>query len=155
MNQDNGNFNQFALGFVIGGIMGMLYAPKSGKENRLTLQELIKIWSEKAQDLQGGIEHKAAEVKEAAGPFIAETRERMEPIVNELKPIVAEKIEQVANLIEPIAQNAAEEAEEKIAEAVNPVIEKAQAELDETIEQARQEIRENIRKPRPRFFKGV
>lgn len=127
---NNGGFNQFALGFVMGGIMGILYAPKSGKENRAALQELIKLWSEKA--------------KEVAQPVLERAIEKAEPVLDEIQPIAQEKYAQAVQLIEPIAQNAVQETKEKIAEAVDPAI-----------EQARQEIRAHIQKSRPKYFRGV
>src|SRR3990172_5572105 len=129
---NNGGFNQFAVGLVVGAILGVLYAPKEGKESRQALKELLKVWEEKAGEITGEVKEKVVEVREAA-----------QPIINEIRPIVQEKVSQAAELIEPIAQ------------VVARVIERAKAELNQTVEQVRQEIRENIQKPHPKFFRGV
>lgn len=154
-NNNSGGFNQFALGFVIGGIMGILYAPKSGKENRAALQELLKLWSEKAGDLGVDFRQEVEKVKAAAQPVLNQVIEKAEPILEEIKPVIREKADQTIQLIQPIAQDLARETEEKIAEAVDPAIEKAREELNEAIEKARQEIRTNVQKRRPQFFRGV
>ena len=48
---NNGGFNQFAVGLVVGAILGVLYAPKEGKESRQALKELLKVWEEKAGEI--------------------------------------------------------------------------------------------------------
>src|SRR3972149_8302465 len=150
--KNNGGFNQFALGIIIGGILGILYAPKEGKETRRALKELLKLWEEKDGQLTGEIKDKVAEVREVAEPMVMETKEKIEPFINEIKPIVQEKIAQATDLLEPIAQDVAKETEEKMAEVVDPVIEKARAELNETIEQARRGQQSELHKPHPKYF---
>lgn len=93
MNQQNNDFNSFVLGFIIGGILGVLYAPAKGGETRKTLKKLIEEWSQKGEELSKEMGEKIEEVREEAQPLVEEARERVTPIIEEIKPI-AEQIMQ-------------------------------------------------------------
>jgi len=67
----------FLLGGIIGGCLGILFAPKSGKETREKLKTLLEDLGEKAED------------------FIEEGKDKIEDFVSCTKEKIFEKKEQV------------------------------------------------------------
>lgn len=61
----------FIVGGIAGGILGILFAPKSGKETREDISEA------------------AAEMKKEAEKFAKDARERVESFVTESKDVIA------------------------------------------------------------------
>ncbi|GMR19214.1 MAG: hypothetical protein BMS9Abin34_345 [Patescibacteria group bacterium] len=143
---DGGFINSFTLGLVIGGVLGVLFAPKKGEETRETLGELLEVLSQQADILGGDVQEKVEKVKSEARPIIEQVKEKAAPIVEEIKPIQTDQ---------PIIEEMEEEAEKTITEVVEPAMDKAKEDLNQTIEQARAEIRDRIQKRRPRYFKGI
>ena len=137
---NGGNFNTFTIGFVIGAILGVLYAPQKGEETRNTLKKLL----EDAKDMGEIAKHKGGQVAQNVQPVVAEIKQQITPIVEEIKPMV-----------EPVVEEVKDEAKEAMEEIVEPAMEKAKEDLTQTIEEARQDLRERIAKRRPRYFKGV
>jgi gas vesicle protein len=64
-------FLSFIVGGIAGGILGVLFAPKSGKETREDISEA------------------AAEMKKEAEKFAKDARERVESFVTESKDVIA------------------------------------------------------------------
>ncbi|OGS21306.1 MAG: hypothetical protein A2252_08570 [Elusimicrobia bacterium RIFOXYA2_FULL_39_19] len=65
----------FLLGAAIGATMGILFAPKSGKETRQKIKTLMEDMEDKTQDW-------IDEGKEKAEGFIAKAKEKILPIKN-------------------------------------------------------------------------
>jgi gas vesicle protein len=61
----------FIVGGVVGGVLGVLFAPKAGKETRQDISEA------------------AAEMKKEAEKFAKDARERVESFVTESKDVIA------------------------------------------------------------------
>lgn len=64
-------FLSFIVGGMVGGILGILFAPKSGKETREDIAEA------------------AAEMKKEAQKFAKDAKERVEGFVEESKGVIA------------------------------------------------------------------
>ncbi|UCH77434.1 MAG: YtxH domain-containing protein [Candidatus Coatesbacteria bacterium] len=64
-------FLSFVVGGIVGGILGILFAPKAGKETR------------------GDIAEAAAEVKKEAEKFAREAKQRVDGFVEESKEVLA------------------------------------------------------------------
>lgn len=78
MNQQNNQFNSFALGLIIGGILGILYAPAKGEETRKVLKKLLEEWAKKGEGLSGELGELINEVKE---------EEKITQIIGKITPI--------------------------------------------------------------------
>ena len=87
----------FFLGAVIGGVAGILLAPKPGSETRSELRDQSETWRARAEELASRMRDQLAptldEVRERVGPTVEEVRERVRPAVQEVR----EKIRPVAN----------------------------------------------------------
>ena len=68
----------FLLGVVAGGVLGVLFAPKSGKETRADLQKYIK-------DAEENLEKKKEEIQEAASRQLSKVKEQMNRVFKEGK----------------------------------------------------------------------
>ncbi|MBN1823546.1 MAG: YtxH domain-containing protein [Endomicrobiales bacterium] len=68
----------FILGAVVGGVLGMLYAPAPGKETRKKLHELSDELAEKMEDIEGEVKSKTKEIVEEGRGKIHSTKERIE-----------------------------------------------------------------------------
>jgi gas vesicle protein len=64
-------FLSFVVGGIVGGILGILFAPKAGKETR------------------GDIAEAAVEVKKEAEKFAREAKQRVDGFVDESKEVIA------------------------------------------------------------------
>lgn len=95
----------FFLGAVIGGITGILLAPKPGSETRSELQEQSETWRARAEELSSKIRNQLGptldEIRERVGPTVEEVRERVRPAVQEVR----EKIRPVANRLDSQASS--------------------------------------------------
>ena len=106
----------FALGALVGGTLGILFAPKSGKETRKELKEKIDDLLEKAKDID------VAELKEKV---VLKTQE----IMDELKDLDKEKVKDIAQRKMALLKVKCEELVELTKEKTSPVIEKASKEV--------------------------
>ena len=82
MSKKNGA-GKFVLGAIVGATVGLLFSPKSGKENRKAIKEKASDLLEKVKELD------AEDVKEAI-------EEKVTNIVEELKDLDKEKVLDVA-----------------------------------------------------------
>jgi gas vesicle protein len=62
----NGLLVGFLMGTVIGATIGMLYAPKPGRETRAMIRDRYQDWRERAGDMAGTAREKAGEFATAA-----------------------------------------------------------------------------------------
>lgn len=106
----------FALGALVGGTLGVLFAPKSGKETRKELKEKLDDLLEKAKDID------VAEVKEK---IVAKTQE----IIDDLKDLDGEKVKDIAHRKMALLKVKCEELVELAKEKGTPVVEKASKEV--------------------------
>ena len=93
-NNDNGS--SFALGFIVGGILGavigVLTAPRSGIETRADLAERSEVWRIRAEEL-------AAQLRERAGPAVEGVRERVGPALGSVRERMGPVVEQVSSRV--------------------------------------------------------
>lgn len=160
-NQSGDGFNSFVLGFILGGVAGILYAPQRGEETRKALKEFLATWSQHAEGLSEEVRKVVEEVKEEVQPIITEKKEKIIPIVEKIKPIdgstklrePAPKLESATRRAEPAPLDS--DPPPPNPNRQDPQVEKAKNDLDNVIEQARAEVRERVQKQHPKFFKGV
>jgi gas vesicle protein len=139
---DNGgsNTNAFLLGIVVGGVLGVLFAPENGEETRKKVKDNWREWSRKALEVAEGL-------REEGAPRIEEAMETLRPMVDKAASAVGPAVEGARGRIEPYAEQVRETAERSI-----PVVKQ---ELDEAADRARAELERRSRRSRPRFFSGV
>ncbi len=109
-------WGKFALGALVGGALGILFAPKSGKETRKELKEKAEELIEKAKEI---------DVVEVKDKIVAKTQE----IIEELKDLDKEKAKELALEKIDILKFKCEELVEYAKEKSTPVVEKAANEL--------------------------
>lgn len=116
MSKKNNGLGKFLLGAGIGVGLGVLFAPKSGKETRKELKEKMDILVEKAKNI------KAKDVKETIERKVNEIKEDLK---NLDKETVAETIKEQAKKIKKKADQLVDYAVKK----GTPVIEAAAKEV--------------------------
>lgn len=131
------NTNAFLLGLIVGGVLGILFAPDKGEETRKKVRKNYKEWSKQALEM-------AEELGEEVKPRVEEAVETIS------RSGIAEDVEQTRT-IQPIVQEAGEIIEPRLEEAQETVKEG----FDEVVQRARAELKRRIQRPRPQQFKGV
>ena len=116
----------FLLGGIIGGVLGLLFAPRSGKENREILASKAKeYWGEGVDFYETGKE-KATETAEELRVKIDAARERLreqaETVTKDTKDKVAEKV--------PAAKETLHKVGDAVKSGVDIAEEKTQGVLD-------------------------
>ena len=90
------NNSSFVLGLVIGGVLGtvvgIMIAPKSGSETRAELIERSEAWRLRAEEM-------AATVRDQMGPAVEGVRERVTPAVEAMRERVNPVVEQVSSRV--------------------------------------------------------
>lgn len=93
-------------GTVIGGTLGVLFAPKKGSDTREDIKkkidEKVDEAGETAADLKDQVSDKVEEVKENIGEKVNELRDRGEDVAEDLKNT---KVKDVANKVKAKSQN--------------------------------------------------
>ena len=109
----NGNVRGPALGFLAGGIVGtvvgILMAPKSGAETRADLAQRSEAWRTRAEV--------AAILRERAGTKVETVRDRVGPTVADVRERATAAVESVRKHVDP----AVESVRERVGLAVEPV----------------------------------
>lgn len=71
----------FLLGGLVGAVVGLLLAPKSGAETRAGIAEHGDVWRHRAEDFAGQISHNITpaidNLRQQVGPAVGAVRERM------------------------------------------------------------------------------
>ncbi|MCX7831453.1 MAG: YtxH domain-containing protein [Actinobacteria bacterium] len=101
MERKDSGFMSFLLGLLVGGILGLLYAPRPGKETREMIKKAVeeyteegkKIYQEKAQEIQEVVETSKKSAKEK----LEEIKEKAE----KLSETVSEKVRNLSKKEEP------------------------------------------------------
>ncbi len=105
-------WGKFALGALVGGALGVLFAPKSGKETRKELKEKAEELIEKAKEI---------DVVEVKDKIVDKTNE----ILEEIKDLDKEKAKEIALEKIDVLKFKCEELVELAKEKATPVVEKA------------------------------
>ncbi|OGC70335.1 hypothetical protein A2415_05165 [candidate division WWE3 bacterium RIFOXYC1_FULL_39_7] len=93
---DNSFLTGVLFGAAVGAVLGMLLAPKSGKETQQDLKE-------KSEDLVKRGKEKASQIREQVEPVVNEIREKSGPALEKGKVLVADlrtKMEDLKNNME-------------------------------------------------------
>jgi gas vesicle protein len=76
-NRDSGEVVlSFLLGALVGAALGILYAPRSGKETRMKLRDLGEDLGDKINDIKEEVVEKAEHIVEEGKEKLAEQKER-------------------------------------------------------------------------------
>lgn len=126
MKKNNG-MGKFIAGAALGAGLGILFAPKSGKETREELSKKLKEIIDQAKEI------KFEDVKEKINQKVAE-------IQAELKELDKEKVLKIAKQKAKKIQKKAEELYELAKEKGTPILEKTTKELKQTTAGALQKI---------------
>lgn len=103
-NHNSGSFlNGAFFGFLVGAVVGVLFAPGPGDETRKKLKEAHDEYSEKGKKLIASTKETMEEVRLAAEPLVREIEEKVIPVLERVqeaeesvKEEVLEKIDQIA-----------------------------------------------------------
>jgi len=133
----------FLLGGVVGAVLGLLFAPKSGKESRAILTaKAEEYWGEGKEYYETGRE-KVAEVYESGREKASETAEELKLKIDAARDRLREQVETVSHQAkEKVVEYApaAKETVHKVGEAVKSGVEtaesKAEVLLDKVAEKA-------------------
>lgn len=139
----NSSFSKgFFWGAVIGGILGVLFAPEKGEDTRKKIKETAKDYEDKGKEAL----EKAGQELEKARIKYEEAAKKIEPVIEKAK----EKIEEVKVKSEPyveIAKEKATQVKEFIQENKDPVA--------DTLEDLANEILDEGKIVKKRYFKGT
>ena len=95
------NNSSFVLGLVVGGVLGtvvgIMIAPKSGSETRAELIERSEAWRLRAEEM-------AATVRDQMGPTVQGVRERMGPAVEGVRERVTPAVEAMRERVNPVVE---------------------------------------------------
>ena len=118
---------KFALGVVVGATLGVLFAPKSGKETREDLKNafddlLEKAKNIKAEDVKASIEKKVKEIKEGLADL---DKEKVLEIAKEKGAALKEKCNELVEYAKekgtPVVEKTAKDVKHKTANVVRGV----------------------------------
>ena len=125
---------KFALGVVVGATLGVLFAPKSGKETREDLKNafddlLEKAKNMKAEDVKASIEKKVKEIKEGLADL---DKEKVLEIAKEKGAALKEKCNELVEYAKekgtPVVEKTAKDVKHKTANVVRGVLTKLEEE---------------------------
>lgn len=119
MEKKKSNFGKFVLGAAVGAGLGVLFAPKSGKETRKELSDKLNELLAQAKEID------IEDVKEMVTTKVAE-------IEKELKDLDKEKVMKIAKQKAKQIQKKADELYNLAVEKGTPILEKTASELKQT-----------------------
>ena len=88
----------FLFGAIVGGIAGILLAPKPGSQTRAELLEQSGALRSRAEEM-------AASVRERVGPAVESVRERVSPAMESVRERVEPAVESVRERVEPAVES--------------------------------------------------
>ena len=115
----NSGLGKFVLGAAIGAGLGILFAPKSGKETRKELKEKLDILVKKVKEIdvkevRENLEKKIEEIKKELSEL---DKEKVAAIAKEKAEVIKEKCEELVQLAvdkgTPLLEKAAKEVRER------------------------------------------
>jgi len=71
----------FLIGSAVGTVLGLLFAPKTGKETRRLLRKSVDAIPEIAEEISSNVQYQADRFTEQAGKTIDNTMERMQEAI--------------------------------------------------------------------------
>ena len=138
-----GSFSKgFFWGAVIGGILGVLFAPEKGEDTRKKIKETAKDYEGKGKETL----KKAEQELEKAKIKYEEAAKKVGPVIEKAK----EKIEEVKVKSEPYVEFAKEKASE-----VKEFIQENKDPVEDTLEDLANEILDEGKLIKKRYFKGT
>lgn len=129
----NSGLGKFVLGAAIGAGLGILFAPKSGKETRKELKEKLDILVKKVKEIdvkevRENLEKKIEEIKKELSEL---DKEKVAAIAKEKAEVIKEKCEELVQLAvdkgTPVLEKAAKEVREKTIDTMKDTIKKLEA----------------------------
>ncbi|OGC50501.1 hypothetical protein A2716_04840 [candidate division WWE3 bacterium RIFCSPHIGHO2_01_FULL_40_23] len=102
-----------AVGAIIGGVLGLLFAPDEGKKTRTRLKALYDDKKEAMGDLARDISEKVSEAREKAEPKLSEIKEKIEPILRKVEEVSEPVREQVEDYVSDLKDEISGEPSEK------------------------------------------
>lgn len=112
MTKKKSNAGKFVLGAAIGATLGVLFAPKSGKETRKAIKEKAEDLIEKTKEID------VQEVRDTI-------EEKVSDIIEEMKDLDKEKVAKIAKKKAAELKKHAEELVEYTKKKATPVVEEA------------------------------
>ena len=134
MTNKNHGIEKFAAGVVVGATLGVLFAPKSGKETREDLKNAFddlveKARNLKAEDVKAAIEKKVQEIREGLADL---DKEKVLAIAKEKAAALKEKCNELVAYAKekgtPVVEKTAKDVKHKTADVVRGVLERLEAE---------------------------
>lgn len=95
MERHQGSFLSFVLGILLGGILGLLFAPRPGKETREILKKTAKDYSEKGKILYEEKSERLSEAIESGKKTFEEKSKELKERFGDIKEKVSEKISDI------------------------------------------------------------
>ena len=131
MSKKKSGFGKFLLGAGLGVGLGMLFSPKTGKENRAALKKKTDELILKLKDID------SEEVKK-------NIEEKLEQLMNEISDLDKEKVLKIAKKKSEEIKNKTEELVEYVVEKGTPVLEKTAVAIKEKAINVTKEILKKI-----------
>ena len=140
-----GVFSAFLLGGIVGAVLGLLFAPRSGKETRDMLQEKGQEYLDEGKQMYETGREKVTSVVESGREMvpektaelrtkIEETRERLKEQVGQASQAARERIGQTTKATESALDKRADKAQEKVDTAESKTTQPKQGSMDVSIE---------------------
>lgn len=140
-----GVFSAFLLGGIVGAVLGLLFAPRSGKETRDMLQQKGQEYLDEGKEMYETGREKVTGIVESGREMvpektaelrskIEETRERLKEQVGQASQAARERISKTTEATEGAIDRGADKAQESVDKAETKVEKPQRGSMDVTIE---------------------